>query len=112
VERTALHSPRLHRLSLQMADQQEPKAPSVYDLIIAMTDQMAAVAWQKLGLQPDFITGKIEMDLAEAKVAIDLVTHLASFVEPRLEESDKRELHNLIRNLRLNFVEKSKETAG
>jgi hypothetical protein len=92
-----------------MADQQEPKSPSVFDLIVMMTDQMAAVAWQKLGLQPDFITGKIEQDLTEAKVAIDLVTHLASFVEPRLDETDKRELHNLIRNLRLNYVEKTRE---
>jgi len=82
---------------------------SVYDVVVAMTDQMAALAWQKLGLQPDMLTGQISANLEEAKVAIDLTTHLATFVEPRLEEDDQRELHNLIRNLRLNYVQKAKE---
>ena len=89
----------------------KPKSLSVYDMIVAMIDQTAAVAWSKLGLQPDMITGQISQDLAEAKIAIDLTTHLATFVEPQLDEEDKREIHNLIRNLRLNYVQKSKEVS-
>ena len=91
-------------------DEQQPQGPgkaiSVYDVVVAMVDQMAALAWQKLGLQPDMLTGNIESDFDEAKVAIDLTSHLAMFIEPRLDEDDKRELHNLIRNLRLNYVQK------
>ena len=87
----------------------KPTTPiSVYDVVIAMVDQMAALSWQKLGLQPDMLTGQIAPNLEEAKVAIDLTTHLSTFVEPRLDEDDKRELHNLIRNLRLNYVQKAK----
>lgn len=86
----------------------ERKALSVYDMVMVMTDQMAAVAWQKLGLQPDMVTGQIEQNLEEAKVAIDITTQLASFIEPRLDDADKREIHTLIRNLRLNYVEKAK----
>jgi hypothetical protein len=82
---------------------------SVYALITLMVDQLAAVAWQKLGLQPDPITGKLHKDLAEAKVAIDLVAHLSSFIEPRLDDEDRRRLHALVRDLRLNFVQKSQE---
>lgn len=82
--------------------------PSVYDILMVMADQLAAVAWQKLGLQPDPFTGKVEQNLSEAKVAIDVTTHLASFVQPRLDEADQRQMHNLIRDLRINFVEKSK----
>lgn len=88
----------------------EAKQPlSIYDFIAAMTDQTAAIAWQKLGLQHDLMTGQIHQDLEEAKVAIDLTTHLASFIEPRLDEEDKRDLHNLIRNLRINYVERGKQ---
>ena len=76
---------------------------------MALVDQMAAVAWQKLGLQPDFVTGTINKDLVEAKVAIDLTTHLASVLEPKLDDEDKRRIHNLIRDLRTNFVQQSKE---
>lgn len=86
-----------------------PKEPlSVYDFITVMVDQMAGFAWQKLGLQPDLMTGRIAPDMEEAKVAIDLTAHLASFIEPRLDEEDKRRIHGLIRDLRINYVEKSK----
>jgi hypothetical protein len=85
---------------------------SVYDVLVVMADQMAALAWQKLGLQPDPFTGKVERDLEEAKVAIDLTSHLASFVQPRLDEEDQRQMHNLIRDLRINYVEKTKESSS
>jgi hypothetical protein len=75
---------------------------------MVMTDQLAAVAWQKLGLQPDPMLGKVEQNLEEAKLAIDLTSHLASFLQPRLDEEDKRQMHNLIRDLRINYVEKTK----
>ncbi|HVL38022.1 MAG TPA: DUF1844 domain-containing protein [Fimbriimonadaceae bacterium] len=90
----------------------EPASPgkiSVYDVIMLMVDQMAAIAWSKLGLQPDLGTGAIEQDLEEAKVAIDLVSHLASFIEPRLDEEDKRRIHTLVRDLRINYVQRTKE---
>lgn len=89
--------------------EEERKPVSVYDVIVAMVDQMAGIAWSKLGLQPDMITGAIEMNLAEAKVAIDVTTQLSSLIDSQLDEADKRELHNLVRNLRLNYVEKVKE---
>ncbi len=49
-----------------------------------------------------------EWNLTEAKVAIDVTTHLASFVQPQLDEADQRHMHNLIRDLRINYVEKTK----
>ncbi|HMS55986.1 MAG TPA: DUF1844 domain-containing protein [Fimbriimonadaceae bacterium] len=81
---------------------------NIHDIILVMLDQVAGIAWQKLGLQPDFITGQIHQDLHQAKVAIDLVAHLSGIVEPQLDDNDRRELQNLISNLRLNYVEKSK----
>jgi hypothetical protein len=81
----------------------------VHDVITFMIDQMASIAWQKLGLQPDMATGRIERDLSQAKIAIDVVTHLSTFIEPKLEPEDKNRIHGLIRDLRLNFVQKSQE---
>lgn len=91
-------------------EQQMPTEPvNVYDVIMFMADQMAAIAWQKLGLQPDMVTGKLEKDFEQAKVAIDLTSHLASFIEPRLDDDSKRRMHNLVRDLRINYVEKAKD---
>lgn len=88
-----------------------PRGPlSVYDVLVVMTDQLASIAWQKLGLQPDPLTGQVHRDLDEAKVAIDLTAHLAAFVQPRLDAEDQRQMHNLIRDLRINYVEKTKES--
>ena len=88
-------------------DSQEPI--SVYAVIMTMVDTMAAIAWQKMGLQPDMLTGKIALDLDEAKVAIDLTTHLATFIESQLDDDDKRRVHGLIRDLRVNYVQKTQE---
>jgi hypothetical protein len=87
-----------------------PNEPlSVYTMIMMMVEQMSSMAWQKLGLQPDLLTMKTEQNLPEAKVAIDLTAHLASFIEPQLDEEDKKRIHTLVRDLRINYVEKSKE---
>ncbi len=74
-----------------------------------MLDQISAVSWQKLGLQPDIMTGKTERNLAEAKVAIDVTAHIADIIEAQLDESDRRTVQNLVTSLRLNYVQKSKE---
>ncbi|MCB8933794.1 MAG: DUF1844 domain-containing protein [Fimbriimonadaceae bacterium] len=93
-------------------DTPTPEAPeplSVFSILTFMVDQMAAVAWQKLGLQPDMVTGTIHADLAEAKVAIDVTTHLSTFIEGKLDDEDKRRIHTLVRDLRMNYVQKAKE---
>jgi hypothetical protein len=92
-----------------MSEEHQPAPVSVYDVIATMVDTMATIAWTKLGLQPDLATGRLESDLDQAKVAIDLTTHLAGFIEPQLDEDDKRKIHGLVRDLRLNYVEKSKK---
>lgn len=82
------------------------EAPTVYDHIAVVLDQMAGVAWQKLGLQPDIVTGKIEPDLDQARVAIDIVSFLAGKLEPQLDADDQRTIQSLVRDLKINFVQK------
>jgi len=94
-----------------MAENESQAPLDVYAVIMTMVDTMSSIAWSKLGLQPDLASGKIEKDLTQAKVAIDLTTHLASFIEPQLDEDDKRKIHSLVRDLRMNYVEKMKENS-
>ena len=83
---------------------------TVYDYLAVILQQLAEISWQKLGLQTDMVTGKLEPDLAQAKVAIDLVAHIASVIEPQLDGSDQRTLQNTVRDLRVNYVQRSKDT--
>ena len=80
----------------------------LYGVLAVTIEQFSALAWQKMGLQPDYMTGKIEKDLDQCKVAVDATAALAALLEPQLEESDKRQMQNLVRDLKMNFVEHSK----
>jgi hypothetical protein len=90
-----------------MSDQ-EAKAPvDVFEFLTVLIDQTAALAWQKMGLQPDFVTGEMAKDLEQARVAVDATAALAALVEPRLDDEDRRRMQNLVRDLRINYVEKT-----
>ncbi len=82
------------------------EAPTVFGHIAVLLDQMAGVAWQKLGLQPDMVTGQIEPNLEQARVAIDVVSFLAGKLEDQLDEDDRRHVQSLVRDLKINFVQK------
>ena len=92
-----------------MSEDASPGPIDVYAVVMTMVDTMATMAWIKLGLQPDMGTGRLERDMEQAKLAIDLTTHLAGFIEPKLDEEDKRRMHSLVRDLRMNYVEKVNE---
>ncbi len=86
---------------------EEPKPISVYDLIAFSMDQFSEVAWQKMGLRPDPMTGKQDVNLPEAKVAIDMASRLAEILDPQLDDEDKRQVQARLSDLRINFVRKS-----
>lgn len=86
-----------------------PQPIDVNEVIAIMLDNMASIAWQKLGLQPDPMTGTIAKDLGQAKTAIDAASALAELIQGVVDDADRRSLQNLIRDLRVNYVEKVKE---
>ena len=80
---------------------------SIYDILAILIEQVASVSWQKLGLQHDAITGKLETNYAEAKVAIDVTARLVQHLESQLDEEDRRRLNSMLRDLRVNYVQKA-----
>lgn len=92
-------------------DQTEHPPISVYDLIFFSIDQFASVAWQKMGLQPDPMSGKIVKDLEQAKKAIDIVENFIKDMDEKLNEDDKRKLNALISDLKLNYIRQA-QTKG
>lgn len=93
-----------------MSDTNGTREPvDVEQVILMMIEQMASISWQKLGLQPDIMTGQVHRDLGQARTAIDATAKLAEVLDPTLDEEDKRRLHGLVRDLRVNWVEKNRE---
>lgn len=89
-----------------------PQSISVYDHLAMMIEQISAVSWQKLGLQHDTMTGLLAKDLAQAKVAIDVTAYLAGVLEPELDAEDRRRINGLVRDLRMNYVQKNTEVGS
>ena len=83
------------------------KGISVYDLMGVSLDEFINVAWVKMGLRPDPITGKESTDIAEAKVAIDMANRMAEALDPHLEDEDRRRVQQLLTDLRMNYIRKS-----
>lgn len=81
----------------------------VETVISICLEQLAELAWVKLGLVPDPIAKTIAKDLSQARLAIDAVAALGGAIEGQLDDNDRRKVQGLIRDLRMNYVEKSKE---
>ncbi len=87
---------------------------TVPELLRGLVDVIATRAWVALGLVPDPATHEVAADLDAARLAIDAAAALAALAGPRLSESERRDLQNLIATLRLNYVEQKgkQEQAG
>jgi hypothetical protein len=88
-----------------MSEPNIPQEPYKVEQILGMMlDQLAGLAWQRMGLQPDMITGKIHKDMDECKMAIDAFVALVPILERSLDTDDKQQLQNLVTTLQMNFV--------
>lgn len=91
-----------------MSDTPQAEPINVYEFLSMMLESTTQLAWSKLGLQPDLATGVVHpADLVQAKAAIDAADALAKLIEHELDESDRRTIQNLMRDLRVNYVQRS-----
>jgi len=92
----------------ELAPENANQPLEVAAVLAVFIDQLAGVAWQKLGLQVDPMTNLAHKDLPEAQLAINALGDLVARIEPKLDDSDKRQLQSLLTDLRINFVNQSK----
>lgn len=91
---------------------ENPEPIDVYRIVADVIQTFTEVAWAKMGLHHDPLTGRVEKDMAQAKVAIDLASHCVQLLEPQLDDEDRRQLNNVLRDLRINYLQRSSEPAG
>jgi hypothetical protein len=83
----------------------------VYAVLRVCVAQLAGVAWQMMGLQPDPFTNTLRKDIAQARVAIDAAAALVEQLRPNLKGQEARDFDSLLTDLRLNFVTHAGEQA-
>jgi hypothetical protein len=85
----------------------EPDLPVLFVWFISM---LSGKAWEYLGLIMNPETKEINKDLKKAKIAIDTVVFLYDQIKDDLNTEDFKRIDNLLANLRMNYVEKLKES--
>ena len=90
-----------------MSETPSAEPVNAYEMLSMMLDHISMVAWSKLGLQPDPMTGQMSPDMGQAKAAVDAAAALGAILEPQLDGEDKRTVQNLVRDLKVNYVQRS-----
>jgi len=85
----------------------EPDLPVLFVWFISMLN---GKAWEYLGLIMNPETKEINKDLKKAKIAIDTVAFLFDQIRGDLNPEDFKRIENSLANLRMNYVEKLKES--
>lgn len=92
----------------QIAEELKNLPPvDVYSMLKYFIGMLNAQAWQWLGLVKSPITGNVEKDLTQAKVAIDAISALIGQMQGKLSPAEQKELEALLSDLRINFVQQS-----
>lgn len=77
------------------------------DRMLMCLDILGQGAWIALGLHADPATNEVTENLAEAKAMIDSLAAVATAVEPLVDGPLKREIRNLVTDLRANYVRRA-----
>lgn len=91
----------------ELEDEMPPMEVTVQGVLRFSVEMLSNRAWVSMGLSPNPMTGKIERDLDEARRAIDVLGALAPYVEAGAEPQEKRDLRNLLADLRVNFLKQT-----
>lgn len=79
----------------------------VADILRMSVQLLSEKAWVSMGLVANPGTGKVEKDLAEARRGIDAAADMIKHLEVGAAPVEKRELQNLLQDLRVNFLRQS-----
>jgi hypothetical protein len=78
---------------------------NVSPLFLQLVLSLQSAAWYQLGKMVSPVSGKIERDLEQAKVSIDLLAMLQEKTKDNLLDEEKRILDTTVYNLQMNYVE-------
>lgn len=85
----------------------EQKELALFMQLVIMFQQ---AAWSHLGKLPNPMTNKIERDLEQARMSIDMLDMLKARTKGNLSEQETQILDHALRELKLNYVDElSKE---
>lgn len=81
----------------------------VNPLFLQLVISLQSAAWYQMGKIVSPVTGKIERNLEEARVSIDLLAMLQEKTRGNLQEEEKKILDNTVYTLQMNYIDEMKK---
>ena len=72
-----------------------------------LVTSLQAAAWQQLGKIASPITGKVERNLPQAQLSIDMLNMIAEKSKGNLTDEESRMISGILYELRMNYVDES-----
>ncbi len=66
----------------------------------------ADLAWIQMGIRANPSTGKVTVNLPDARLAIDAINALVQLTEGRFDPHEVRDLRNLLTSLQMNYAQR------
>lgn len=79
--------------------------PSMNDLFLGLVFSLQSAAWSQLGKTASPVSGKIERDLPQARMSIDLLVMLQEKTKGNLSSEESQLLNAAVYNLQMNYVD-------
>ncbi len=80
------------------------KAQYYSSLFMTLVVNFQTAAWQQMGKIKNPLTDKIERDLEQAKISIDMLDMLCEKTKNNLTEDERKFIERIISELKLNYV--------
>ncbi|HEX6791932.1 MAG TPA: DUF1844 domain-containing protein [Candidatus Krumholzibacteria bacterium] len=80
-------------------------------LFLQLVAMFQYAAMQQMGKIPNPMTGKIERDLAQARLSIDMIEMLDRRTQAQRSDTERQYLEKVLFELRMNYVDESKRPA-
>jgi hypothetical protein len=81
-------------------------------LFLQLVAMFQYAAMQQMGKLPSPVTGKIERDLTQARISIDMIEMLQRRTEASRSARESEYFEKVLFELRMNYVDESKRPAG
>ena len=96
---------KLQELTGQNIKLEDLMPKDIYSTVQMMIASLGQQAWVHLGMQPNPITGNVNKDMDQAKIAIDCACALIDIVKPHVDSQHQLEMETLKQNLQLNYLQ-------
>lgn len=83
--------------------------PEVNPMLMQLVFSLQSAAWYQMGKMASPVTGKVERDLQQAKISIDLLVMLQEKTSGNLTKDEKQLLDSAVYNLQMNYVDEAKK---